>query len=185
MRAGELDADAGTAEERDRLAIEIVGKVALAEQSADARFDSLGPRARCHARTFGEPRECGLEQRHVTGPGRRLGQLGHDKRPEPDLITLERSHCCVARGVVAAKAVVQNRARVVGDGDEPAETACARLLHRGLDQLQGPKLLASPGRERRSCRRGRARPGSNRDGRPRQTRCRRNRRAGQRRSTVA
>ena len=125
MGAGELHADAGPAEVRDRLAVVPLGGVALAEQGADAGFDPQRPLGGCRPRAFGQPLECGSDQCLVAGPGRRLGQLGHDIRPVPELVTLEGSPRGVARRVVATEAVVEHRARVVGEADHPAQTACA------------------------------------------------------------
>ncbi len=51
----------------------------------------------------------------------------------------------VARGVVAAEAVVEHRTRVGGEVD--AQTACGRLPHGGLDQLRRLRLPAAPGRQ--------------------------------------
>ena len=62
-------------------------------------------------------------------------------------MALEGSRGRVARGVVATQAVVEHRARVGSDGDEPAKAACGRLPQRRLDQLRGLRLLAAPGRK--------------------------------------
>jgi hypothetical protein len=145
MTAGELSSDAGTAEASDGLAVETLGGVALAEQGADAGFDPQRPLGGCHTRALGQPLERGLEERGITGPGRRLGQLGHDERPVPHLIALERLPSGVARGVVATEAVVEHRAHV-GRKDDP-QTACGRLAQGGLDQLGRLCLPAAPGRE--------------------------------------
>ncbi len=74
---------------RDRLAVEAVGGVAVAQQGADAGFDPQRPRGWRHTRALAQPLECGPEQRNVTGPARSLGHLGHDQGPVPHLITLE------------------------------------------------------------------------------------------------
>ena len=80
MAAGELDAQAGPAEPRDRLTVEIVGDIAVAEQGADPGVDPQHPVGRRHTRAFGQPPERGPDERHVAGPRRRLGQLGHEPR---------------------------------------------------------------------------------------------------------
>ena len=110
--AGVLDADLGSAETRDRFAIVRFGGVALAQQRADSGFDSQCPLGRGHARTFGQPLERGPDERQVTGPGRRLGQLGHEKGPAPERIGLERPPRGVACRVVATEAVVEHSLRV-------------------------------------------------------------------------
>src|SRR6267378_6841453 len=70
--AGELHADAGTPEARDRLAVEALGDVTLVEQGADAGFDSQRPLGGGYPRAFGQPLECSPDERHVAGPGRRF-----------------------------------------------------------------------------------------------------------------
>ena len=147
----------------DRLAVEALGDVALAEQGADAGFDPQRPLGGRHPRALGQPLERGPDERHVTGPGRRLGQLGHDQGPVAHLVALERSPRGVARGVVATEAVVEHRARVGREVDQPAQTACGRLPQGGLDQLGRLCLLAAPGREHHLGIRNRRVPGRLRD----------------------
>ncbi len=131
----------------DRFAVETLGDLALAEQSADAGLDPQRPVGGCDPRAFGQPLECGPDKPGVSGPGRRLGQLGHDEGAEPDLIALERSPSGVTRGVVATETVVEHRAREAREGNEPADAACGRLPQGGLDQLGRRCLLAAPGRK--------------------------------------
>ena len=68
------------------------------------------------ARALGQPLQRGPDQLHVTGPGRRLGQLGHEEGPVPQRIALECPPGGVAGGVVAAEAVAEHRAGVVRQG---------------------------------------------------------------------
>ena len=145
MGAGELHADAGTAEAFDRLAVETVGDVALAEQGADAGLDPQRPLGGRHARAFGQPLECGPDERDVTGPGRRLGQLGHDKGPEPHLVALERSPSGVARGVVATEAVVEHRGRSSSRG---AQSCPDRLRSPPARWPRSAQTRTPPGRAR-------------------------------------
>ena len=112
MRAGQFDANPGPAQVGDRVAIQPVGSLAVAQQGADAGLDAQHPVSGRHRRAlgaFGEPVERGLDQCLVAGPGGRLGQLGHDKGPNPRLVALEGSPAGVAGGVVAAQAVGQHR----------------------------------------------------------------------------
>ena len=69
------------------------------EQGADAGFDPQRPLGGRHTRALGQPLECGRDERDVTGPGRRLGQLGHDKGPDP---TGSRSKACQAASRAAS-----------------------------------------------------------------------------------
>jgi hypothetical protein len=134
---------------RPRRAVEALGDLAVAEEGPYPGFDSQRPVGRRDARAFGHPLQCGLDKCRVTGARRRLGQLGHDKRPVPQLIALERFPSRVAGGGVTTEAVVQHRARVGREVDRPAQTACGRFPQGGLDQFRCLRLLAPPGRERR------------------------------------
>ena len=60
-----------------------------AEQGPNPGLDPQHPLGAGHPGTFGQPVQRGLDQRRVTGPGRRLGQLRHDKRPEPRKVAFE------------------------------------------------------------------------------------------------
>ena len=163
VRAGQLGADAGPAQPLDRLAVAPLGRLALAEQGADPGLDPQHPLGRGHAGAFGQPLQSGREELHVAGPGRRLGQLGHDMGPVPHRFAFE----CPPRGVVCGgvlpEAVVQHRARVVRPADQGGRGACGRLPRDGLDQLRRLLLPAPPGREHhRGIRNGRV-PGRLRD----------------------
>src|SRR4051812_17356314 len=74
---GELEPDKGAGEMRDRLAVQTVGDIALAEQRTHARFDSERPLRADHAGALGQPFPSRLEQRPVTHPRSRFGKLGH------------------------------------------------------------------------------------------------------------
>jgi len=65
MGAGELHADAGPAQVRDRFAVAALGGVALAEQGVDAGFDPQRPVGACRPRAFGQPPECRPDERFV------------------------------------------------------------------------------------------------------------------------
>src|SRR5580704_13221548 len=73
VSAGELRADAGTAQPFDRLPVQSVGGLALAEQGTDEGFDPQRPLGRYHAGALGQPLQRGPDQRYFTGPGCRLG----------------------------------------------------------------------------------------------------------------
>src|SRR4029453_5151999 len=122
MGTGELHENGSAAQACDRLAVVALGGVALTQQGADAGFDPQRPLSRYQPRPFGQPLERGPDQLDVTGPGRRLGQLGHDIGPVPELVTLEGSPRGVACRVVATEAVVEHRARAVSEADHPPET---------------------------------------------------------------
>src|SRR3954452_15237887 len=77
---GELEPDTGTGEMRDRLAVQTLGALALAEQRTHARFDYERPPGADHAGALGQPFQGRLEQCSVTHPRCRLGKLGHEER---------------------------------------------------------------------------------------------------------
>ena len=68
----------GPAEPVDGLTVAALGRLAFAQQGTDARLDAQRPLRRLRPRAFRQPLERGLDRRDLTGPGRRLGQLGHD-----------------------------------------------------------------------------------------------------------
>jgi hypothetical protein len=90
LRPGELESYPGAGEVHDRLAVETVGDIALAQQRAYTGFDCARPTGADHAGSLREPLQGVLEQSVIGGPGRRLGQLGEQQRPAADRIWLER-----------------------------------------------------------------------------------------------
>ena len=146
MTAGELGAHPGPAEALDRLTVVGLG-LAVAEQGPDPGLDPQRPFGGHHAGAFGQPLQGRRDERDVTGPGRRLGQLGYDQGPVPQLVAVERLPRRVAGGIVSPQAVVEYRARVGREADQPAQTASGRLLRAGLDQLRRLSLPAAPGGE--------------------------------------
>ena len=147
VRPGQLGAEPGPAQPLDRLPVEPVGGLAVAEQGADAGLDPQHPLGAGHPGTFGQPVQRGLDQRHLTGPGRRLGQLSHDQVAERQLAALKGLPGGGPRGVVPAQAVVQHRRRPGRLAGQDGPAASGRYLSGGLDQLGGLLLAALPGRE--------------------------------------
>src|SRR5215472_5295083 len=89
LPAGQFGTDAGAAEAVDRLTVEPLGGLALAEQGGQAGLDPQRPVGGGHPGALGQPRQRGPEQCYVTGPGCRLGQLRHDNGPVPKHVVLE------------------------------------------------------------------------------------------------
>jgi hypothetical protein len=55
----------------------------LGKQRAGASLDPQRPLGGRHPGAFGQPHQRGPDQRHLTGPGRRLGQLRDGECSEP------------------------------------------------------------------------------------------------------
>ena len=144
VRPGQLGADPGPAQPLDRLPVEAVGGRAVAEQSADAGLDAQHPRGRGHPGALGQPVQRRLNLRHLTGPGGRLGQFGHDQVAEYHIVALEDLPGGIPRGLVPAQPVVQYGARVRRRAGQDARTAWGRLLDGGLDQFGGLLFPALP-----------------------------------------
>ena len=134
VRPGELESHTGTGEVRDRLAVQALGDLALAQQRAHARFDSARPPGADRRRSAPRATPARLEQRSVAGPGCRLGQLGHEQRSVSDRIGLERFPGRIARGVMSAEAVVEHGSRVVVGRPSPR----GRLLRAWLRSARTP-----------------------------------------------
>jgi hypothetical protein len=81
MAAGELNADTAAAKARDRLAVQTLGGMTLAQQRTDTGFHPQRPLGGRHTGAFGDPVERPTQAPQVAGPGRALRQLGNDKRP--------------------------------------------------------------------------------------------------------
>ena len=121
VRAGELRSQPGPAEAVDRVAVRAVGGLALAHQRARTRASVPSDQSLRVTRVRSrEPFQQRGEQRGVADPGRRLGELGHDERPEPEMIRLEGRSSGVEGLGVAPETVVQNRARVGREAGHPA-----------------------------------------------------------------
>jgi hypothetical protein len=128
---------------RDRLGVQTLGDLALAQQRTHTRFDSTRPPGADCAGALREPLQRELEQRSVPGPGCRLGQLGHQIGSVSDRIGLHRFPGCIARGVVSSEAVVEHGSRVVVGRPSP----CRRFRGGGFDQVRRLRLVATPGSE--------------------------------------
>ena len=148
MRAGQFHADTGPAEPLDRLAVQPLGGLVIAQQRPRAGLDAerpVGAGGRGHLLQTAQGADPALG---LPGPGGGLDQL--DRRPggHPQLVRVVAAR--LGRGqrlVVAAQAIAQHRGRPSGGG-QPVPFAAGRHLRRGgRDQLAGFGRLASPGGE--------------------------------------
>jgi len=83
VRAGQLGPEAGAAQPAGRLAVPVLGVLAVAEQRPAARVDPLPPVGLADARRLGQPAERVRGQPPLPGPAGRLDQLG--QRPHGDI----------------------------------------------------------------------------------------------------
>jgi hypothetical protein len=107
---GQLGANASVPQPLDRLLVAALRRRAFTEQRTDPGLDTQRPLRRDRLGAFGQPLQRGLGQGDLTGPGRRLGQLGYDQRPEPQMAALEGGPGGVPCGGMLSEAVVRTRA---------------------------------------------------------------------------
>ena len=152
VRAGELHADAGAAEPVDRLAVEALGGLALAEQRPRAGLDPERPVGAAGAASISESRRSASAARSgVPAAGGRLDQL--DQRPGRRAELRRVLGGLLGRGqrvVVAAEAVVEHRARPVRERRARSLAAAHRVLLRGARSAptprpRGPARRRAPG----------------------------------------
>src|SRR4051794_10034333 len=136
MGAAEVHAQARATEPLDRLAIQALGLVTLAEQRAAACLDPKAPVGTARAGCPRDPLDGSARALTLAGTDRRLDQIG--QRPQ------RRTLLVVALGlagrgqgrVVTAEPVVERRAQTLGDRQgEPFATRLG-LFERGPDQLR-------------------------------------------------
>ena len=77
--ASELEADAGAAKPLDRLTVEVLGGLAVAEQRSGARLDAQRPVGAAGACRLREPLQGVVGALSPSAAGGRLDELGHDK----------------------------------------------------------------------------------------------------------
>ena len=135
MRAGELSADARSAEMVDRHAEPAIGDSIVGEQRPGTRFDAARPMGARGLCLVGQP---------VEGVGRKIGPAAArgrlDQLAQPPVLRDDLSILTGGRGgcecvLVAAEAVEEDRARVRADGHSDSLSASARLALRHLDEV--------------------------------------------------
>jgi len=92
-------------------------------------------------RAFGKPFLCGLDERHVTGPRRRLSELRYEKGPGPHRIALFGASTGAAAALWAAADPSADISSVVSRGGRPD----LALPH--LSAVVAPTLLIVGGRD--------------------------------------
>src|SRR6516164_418351 len=140
---GQLGAERGPAHPFDRLSVPALGRVAVAEQGADG-----APIASTHSVGVTRVRsDSNSSAAHSSATSPVLdaasASSGTIWDPYPS-VRLEGPSRRVAGGGVLPEAVVQERARVGREADQPDHTACNRLPRYGLDQFRRLPLLAPP-----------------------------------------
>ena len=137
---GQLGAERGPAHPLDRLSVPALGRVAVAEQGADG-----APIASTHSVGVTRVRsDSNSSAAHSSATSPVLdaasASSGTIWDPYPS-VRLEGPSRRVAGGGVLPEAVVQERARVGREADQPDHTACNRLPRYGLDQFRRLPLL--------------------------------------------
>ena len=147
LGAGEVNGDSAAAESLDRLAVEGLGRLAVAQKRRRAGPNAERPVCAARACSFVELAQSVRCDLAGVASGARLDQL--DERPAEEAEILVRA--CALRGgegvLVAAKAVVQDGGRVVGQTDRSSLAPGCRVSEARLDGTQRCGLLAAPGEE--------------------------------------
>jgi hypothetical protein len=145
--AGQFDADAGTAEAFDGLAIEPFCDRAVGEERSTASLDPEPPVVPAGAGHLRQSLEGIAGRLSVPGPGRRLDELGQS--PE-DVLGRGRDGARngVLRRVIAAETVVEHSTRPFNGAQREPLAASNHLVSGGLDQLGNLRHVAAPGGER-------------------------------------
>ena len=152
------------AQPRDRLAVQALGNVGLAEQRARARLDAERPVRAGGTADLLEPSQRAGRALGVAAACGRLDELGRHPRRHTQLVRV--AYGLLGGGkrlLVAAEAIEENGARPLG-GDKPEPLATMHhLAPRGVDQRRGLRLLTAKGGQDRALRR-QAATGRLRDG---------------------
>src|ERR671915_731295 len=146
MSPGELGTPPGPCQSLDRLAMQALGTLTLAQECPAACLHSTAP--------VGAGGRGGLHYA-LERTGRDIGSSGADRRfdqfsrcPGGDLelgCLLGRSLGRGERSVVAAQPVVEDCARPLGPLDAESLTVCFCVTDRGLDQWRGVALASERG----------------------------------------
>jgi len=159
VRAGKGDAEPGPAERADRLAVQPLGRLALAQQRARAGPDPVRPVGDAGA---------GHLLKLAVGPGRCLTQAGargglDQLRHHPDqraevVGVVARVQRRLGGLVVAAEAIAEHRIRPLGERDPVPLAAQGRVFHGGRDQSPRSCFLATERGQAKRAVRGEAGP---------------------------
>ena len=151
MCASVFRCDAAATEPVDRLAVELLCERALAEERVRARLDAAGPFGPRRTRSLGETLERGGRELALGAAGRRLDELAERPRGDGQLVLRARALCPGERRLVPAEAVVEKRAGVLDEGEQPALTSGDRHGLADLEQSGYRCLVAAEAGERQSC----------------------------------
>jgi len=148
VSAGEGHDAPAAAQLVDRLLVEELGFMALADQGPRARLDAPGPRGGAWLGGAGKPLDRIRGAPGVTAARRRLGQLDQAPVGEAEFLRIRAS--LVGRGQripVAAEAVVEHRAGVLSDAQSHALVPHHSAALDRLDELDRLGPAAPPARQ--------------------------------------
>jgi hypothetical protein len=147
VRTGDVNDDPAAPEMVDRLAVQRVGLVAVAQQRARAGLHAERPARTGDARALSELRQRPGCLVKGAAPHARLDELGQRPAEEPQILVLARAPGRGERDRVLAEPVVRHRQRVLGQADRPSSSAGGRIGDGRPDQLLGLDPVAAPGRQ--------------------------------------
>ena len=134
-------------EPSDRLLVELIGVIAIAEQRAQAGLDPERPVGAGGASRLLHPLERTPGTLRLAAPNGRLDQLGQRPDRRPFGVEALGGKDRGQRGLVAAEPVVQASAQKLGGRQGDPLPASLRLADRGSDQLREFGLATAQGGE--------------------------------------
>ena len=145
LGAGAMHDDAAAGEPLDRLPVEGLGVLAVADERARPRLDAERPVRTRGARPFLELAQRGGGDIELAASDGRLDELGERPVEHPEVLVLagplSRSH----RVLIAAETVGEHGPRQLGHADRPPLASRGGGLDAGVGHLQRRAFLASPG----------------------------------------
>src|SRR5688572_15698184 len=139
-----MDGDASPLESFDRLAVQRLCDLAVAEQRLRPCLDPERPVRAGGTRAFLESFQSGGGLVVGAASGGGLDELGEREPVDAQVVVLARRSGAGERGVVATETVVQNCRRVPVPTDSSSLTSCGRVLEAPVHEVDRLGLDAAP-----------------------------------------